>query len=73
VVALFLYSNTDNFGKKGFYYQASFRMVGSNCRKRATKLTYYCTHVYCLSAPEFGSQQLFTLMWFFVIGLRRRC
>jgi len=36
MVAAFLYRHADDFGKKRFYYQASFRMVGSRCRKWAT-------------------------------------
>jgi hypothetical protein len=36
VVAAFRYRNADDFGKKRFYYQASFRMVGSSSRKWAT-------------------------------------
>src|SRR5215469_16448328 len=36
MVAAFLHRNTDDFGKKRFYYQASFRMMGGSCRKRAT-------------------------------------
>jgi hypothetical protein len=36
VVAVLLYRNADDFGKERFYYQASFRMMGSGCRKRTT-------------------------------------
>ena len=36
VVALLLYRNADDLGKKRFYYQASFWMMGSGCRKRTT-------------------------------------
>jgi hypothetical protein len=36
VVAALLYRNADNFGKKCFYYQASFRLIRSSSRKRTT-------------------------------------
>jgi hypothetical protein len=36
MVAALLYRNADNFGKKRFYDQASFRMMGSGCGKRTT-------------------------------------
>jgi hypothetical protein len=36
MLAALLYWNADNFGKKRFCYQASFRMMHSDCREHTT-------------------------------------